>query len=441
MSGIAGLMIAQGIAVAGSDLRDSEATRALQQQGATVYQGHQASHLGAADAVVITSAMAEDNPEYLAALQRGIPVLHRSQALAWLANRERLIAIAGAHGKSTSTGMIVAALEHLKQRPSFVSGAILMDRGTSAGVGDGELFVVEADESDGSFLRYDANISLITNVDADHLEFFGSQENFEQAFVEFAGLATEYVVISADDPGAIRVTEALKHSSGRIITFGFADNATVRITDFVNGLESSYRVLIEGTEYSGRLAMPGKHNVLNAVGVIAILVTMGFAAEEAIAAVADYRGTQHRFELKGEVAGIRVIDDYAHHPTEVTATLAMVKEIAQDAKVIAIYQPKRYTRTQILAGEFAAAYEAGADFTVILDIYSAMEPVIPGVSGQTVLDQFRNPQRAVFLPDWDEAAKFVAGMAYPGDWVISFSSGDKQMIIPQVLSALEERYR
>ncbi|MGB3414344.1 MAG: UDP-N-acetylmuramate--L-alanine ligase [Microbacteriaceae bacterium] len=437
MSGIASLMIAAGIEVSGSDLRDSAATQALQGLGATVFEGHRAENLGAVDAVVVTSAMPSDNPEYLAAREQNLPILHRSQALAWLANRQRLISIAGAHGKSTSTGMMVTALEALGRYPSYVSGAILMDRGNSAGVGDDELFVVEADESDGSFLRYETDIALITNVDADHLDYFGSQENFESAFVEFAEKANELIVISSDDPGAVRVTEKLDPSAHRIRTFGFAAGADYRIVGFENGLQAQFTLRVQDTDYQGTISMPGRHNVLNAIGIVAILVELGFAPDDAISAVSGYGGTQHRFELKGEVANIRVVDDYAHHPTEVTATLAMVREIAGDARVIAIYQPKRYTRTQILAGEFAAAYENGADMTVILDIYPAMEPVIPGISGQTVLDRFEDPSRAVFLADWDEASNFVAKLAEPGDWIISFSSGDKTMIIPQVLDALK----
>lgn len=443
MSSIAQIMLQRDITISGSDLRDSEATRALTAEGAKVFEGHDAKFLSPeVDAVVVTSAMSEDNPEYLKAVELGIPVFHRSQALAWLANQERVIAIAGAHGKSTSTSMMVNALEHLGAKPSYSSGAIISDRGNNFGIGDGELFVVEADESDGSFLRYDSNISLITNVDADHLEYFGTQENFEKAFVDFGLLAQEAVVISSDDPGAVRVTQELKNAQypGNILTFGFHPDSDVVISDFVNGLSATFSITYRGETVSGRVHVPGDYNAQNAAGIITILLALGYPLQDAVASLESYGGTKHRFDLQATVNDIPVIDDYAHHPTEVIATLKMAREITGDKKVIAVYQPKRYTRTQILAKEFAEAYENGADFVVILDIYSAMEPVIPGVTGQTVLDKFGDQSRGKYISDWDEAAKFIADLAEPGDYIISFSSGDKKMIIPQILDALEDRF-
>jgi UDP-N-acetylmuramate--alanine ligase len=435
MSGIARLFLDAGYRVTGSDLRDTDAVRELREAGATVAIGHDAANVGDADTLVVTGALWQDNPEYQLALASGIPVLHRSQALAWLIGRQRLIAVAGAHGKTTSTGMIVTALRELGADPSFVNGGVIAGLDRSAASGSGELFVVEADESDGSFLLYDTAVALITNVDADHLDHYGTQDAFEDAFVTFAQRASEFVVASSDDPGTRAVTSRLKGS--RILTFGTDAGADVRVSDIGSEGPVSFTLSHAGTEHVVRLAVPGAHNALNAAGAFTVLTGLGFEAGAVIAALESFAGTGRRFELHGTVRGVRVFDDYAHHPTEVEAALQTARSVAGGGRVIAVHQPHLYSRTQLMAGDFAEAYERLADHTVVLDVYGAREDPVPGVTGALVADRFADPDHVAYLPDWQAAADHVASVAREGDLVMTLSCGDVYRIIPQILSALE----
>lgn len=436
MSGIAHLFLDAGYPVTGSDLRDTDAVRDLRAAGATVTIGHDAGNVGDADTLVVTGALWQDNPEYRHALAHGIPVLHRSQALAWLINRQRLIAVAGAHGKTTSTGMIVTALRDLGADPSFVNGGVIAGLGRSSATGAGELFVVEADESDGSFLLYDTAVALITNVDADHLDHYGTQAAFEDAFVEFAQRATELVVASSDDPGTAAVLARVRDK--RVLTFGVAAGADVRVSDIGQEGPVAFRLHHAGAEHAVRLAVPGAHNALNAAGAFAVLVGLGFEAVEAVAAIEGFAGTGRRFELHGTVRGVSVYDDYAHHPTEVEAALQTARSVVGSGRIIAVHQPHLYSRTRMMAGEFAAAYERLADHTVVLDVYGAREDPVPGVTGALVADRFRDPAHVAYLPDWQAAADHVAEVARDGDLVMTLSCGDVYRIIPQILDALEE---
>lgn len=434
MSGIARQFLESGFTVSGSDLRETDAVRELRQLGATVAIGHDAANVGDADTLVVTGALWQDNPEYQLALQRGLPVLHRSQALAWLIASRRLIAVAGAHGKSTSTGMLVTALRALGADPSFVNGGVVQNLGVSSGHGQGELFVVEADESDGSFLLYDTAIALITNVDADHLDHYGSQEAFQDAFVTFAQRASELVVASADDAGAVTVTRALRDQ--RILTFGHAADADLRILGIEAGTTVRLSLAHGDQQHSVELAVPGEHNAVNATGVVAVLVGLGYGLAEAMDAVVGFGGTGRRFELHGAVRGVRVYDDYAHHPTEVAAALATARSVVGDGRVIAVHQPHLYSRTRMMAGEFAETYERMADHTVVLDVFGAREDPEPGVTGALVADRFGDPAHVSYRPDWSEAADRVAEIAREGDLVMTLSCGDVYRIIPQIMSAL-----
>jgi UDP-N-acetylmuramate--alanine ligase len=435
MSGIAHLFLDAGYRVTGSDLRDTDAVRALREAGATVAIGHDAGNVGDADTLVVTGALWQDNPEYQYALANGIPVLHRSQALAWLINKQRLIAVAGAHGKTTSTGMIVTALRELDADPSFVNGGVIAGLGRSSATGSGDLFVVEADESDGSFLLYDTAVALITNVDADHLDHYGTQEAFEDAFVAFAQRASEFVVASSDDPGALAVTARLQDQ--RVLTFGVAEAADVRVSDVGTEGPVSFRLTYAGRDYAVRLSVPGAHNALNAAGAFAVLSGLGFDAGAVVAALETFTGTGRRFELHGTVRGVRVYDDYAHHPTEVEAALQTARSVAGGGRVIAVHQPHLYSRTQLMAGDFAEAYERLADHTVVLDVYGAREDPVPGVTGALVSERFSDPSRVAYLPDWQAAADHVAAVAREGDLVMTLSCGDVYRIIPQILDALD----
>ncbi len=439
MSGIARLFLAAGHAVSGSDRSENHNTEALRALGATVTIGHDAANLGDASALVFTTALWPDNPEYLLAKERGLPLLHRSQALAWLINKQRLVAVAGAHGKTTSTGMIITSLLDQGADPSFVNGGVIQSLGVSSNTGTGELFVVEADESDGSFLLYDTAVALITNVDADHLDHYGDHDAFDDAFVNFALNASEFVAVSSDDPGAVRVSARLDGQT--LITFGEAEHADVRLTEIAEEGPVSFTLHYKGAVYPAQLAVPGRHNAVNAAGAFAVLVGLGFDPEASLRGIELFGGTERRFELHGTVRGVRVYDDYAHHPTEVEAALQTARSVVGTGRVIAVHQPHLYSRTQMMAGEFAAVYERLADETIVLDVYGAREDPVPGVTGALVSARFDDPSKVAYLPDWQEASDFAASIAREGDIIMTLSCGDVYRIVPQLLASLEATTR
>jgi len=434
MSGIARLFLGKGYTVTGSDVRESDNILALRKLGASIAIGHDAANVGNADTVVVTGALWQDNPEYVLAQEKGIPVLHRSQALAWLIRKQRLVAVAGAHGKTTSTGMIVTGLLGLGHDPSFVNGGVIESLGVSSAGGSEDLFVVEADESDGSFLLYDTDIALVTNVDPDHLDHYGSLEAFEAAFVDFADHATELVVISSDDVGAVRVTNRL--ADRRVITFGGAASSDVRVHSIVTDGPVRFVVAWQGADYPATLRIPGKHNAINAAGAFAVLVGLGLDPAASLQSISDFGGTERRFELHGIVRGVSVYDDYAHHPTEVAAALAAARTVVGQGRIIAVHQPHLYSRTRLFAQEFADTLEAHADQTIVLDVYGAREDPEPGVTGALVADRFSDPSRVAFIPDWQDAADHLASIARDGDFVVTLGCGDVYRIVPQLLEAL-----
>lgn len=440
MSGIARLFLDAGHTVSGSDARESATTAQLRAAGATVSIGHDAANVGDADTLVVTGALWQDNPEYQLALARGVPVLHRANALHWLSRGTRLVSVAGAHGKTSSTGMIVTALHELGASPGFVNGGVIQGLGASAGYGDDELFVVEADESDGSFLLYDTAIALVTNVDADHLDHYGTQQAFEDAFARFATGASELLVASADDPGSASMLRAVRESGApSIVTFGRAPDADVQLLDVVPGDRVRFTLGFRGERVSGELAVPGEHNAVNAAGAFGVLTALGFEPARVVSALGSFQGTGRRFEQHGVVRGVAVYDDYAHHPTEVAATLATARSVVGAGRVIAVHQPHLYSRTRMMADQFAGVYESLADHTVVLDVYGAREDPEPGVTGELVSREFSDPTKVDFLPDWQSAAERVAEVAESGDLVVTLSCGDVYRIIPQILDSLGER--
>ncbi|SEC60783.1 UDP-N-acetylmuramate--L-alanine ligase [Paramicrobacterium humi] len=439
MSGIARLFLAAGHSVTGSDRSESANVQQLRDLGATVHIGHDAANLGDADTVVVTSALWPDNPEYLAAKERGVPVLHRSKALAWLIGDQRLVAVAGAHGKTTSTGMIVTGLLGLGADPSFVNGGVIESLGVSSAPGGDDIFVVEADESDGSFLLYNTAVTLITNVDPDHLDHYGSRAAFFDAFVTFADRARELVVISSDDPGAVDVTSRLEHHN--VVTFGEAEGADVRISDIAPTGPVAFTLHFRGAEYSAQLSVPGRHNAINAAGAFAVLTGLGFEPAAALESLARFGGTKRRFELHGIVGGVSVYDDYAHHPTEVAAALSAARSVIGSGRIIAVHQPHLYSRTKMFAGEFAETLEQYADHTVVLDVCGAREDPIPGVTGALVSDRFADSANVDYVPDWQDAADLTARIARDGDYVITLGCGDVYLLVPQLLAALEREHR
>lgn len=444
MSGIARMMHEAGVPVSGSDRSANYSTAALEQSGIEVAIGHDAANVGDADTLVVTGALWQDNPEYRLALSRGLPVLHRSQALAWLARGKRVVSVAGAHGKTTSTGMIVTGLKGVGADPSFVNGGIIESLGVSSGGGADDLFVIEADESDKSFLLYDTSVALITNVDPEHLDFYGSREAFMQAFVDFARGASELVVISADDPGAREVLEALRNEDGAplpaIRTFGEDEGADVRILEIDDSGPVRFAVEVDGARHEAQLSVFGRHNAINAVGALAVMTGLGLDAAASLEAVSGFGGTKRRFEFHAEIGGVRVYDDYAHHPTEVAALLDSARAVVGDGRLIAIHQPHLYSRTSLFHREFAEVLEQGADHTVVLSVDGAREDPVEGVTGELVSNDFADPSKVAYIDDWQRAADYLADLARPGDVMITMSCGTVYQIIPQVVEALRGRF-
>lgn len=435
MSGIARILLGMGHKVTGSDLRDTSNVAALRELGAEIFIGHDAKHLGNPDTVVVTSALWPTNPEYSLAKERGIPVIHRSQALAYLTSKRDVIAVAGAHGKTTSTGMIITALLALGEDPSFVNGGVIESINASSASGSGNLFVIEADESDGSFLHYDTSVALITNVDADHLDHYGTEEAFEAEFARFAQGAKSFVAISADDPGAVRVTRLIKDH--RVIRFGHSDEAQVRLFEVdASGPQVSFAIEYEANTYRAKLRIPGEHNAVNAAGAFAVLVGLGFDAAQSLKAIATFAGTERRFQLHGSRRGVAVYDDFAHHPTEVAAAIKAARAVVGDGKLITVFQPHLYSRTRLMAKEFAEALSA-SDQVVVLDIYAAREDPEPGVTGALVSDAFKNPAQVHYVPQWSDVPAVAAKLAGDGDFIMTMGCGDIYRMVPELLDALD----
>ena len=435
MSGIARILLGMGHKVTGSDLRDTSNVEALRNLGAKISIGHDAANLGDPDTVVVTSALWPTNPEYLLAQERGIPVIHRSQALAYLTSKREVIAVAGAHGKTTSTGMIITGLLELGEDPSFVNGGVIAALNASSASGTGNLFVIEADESDGSFLHYDTAVALITNVDADHLDHYGTEEAFEAEFARFAQGAREFVAISSDDPGAVRVHGLIKNH--RVISFGRDQESGVRLFDVdASGARVSFALSYEGNEYSATLNVPGEHNAINAAGAFAVLVGLGFDPKLSLAAIAKFGGTERRFELHGERRGVSVYDDFAHHPTEVAAAIKAARAVVGEGRIVTVFQPHLYSRTRLMAKEFAEAL-AASDEVVVLDIYAAREDPEPGVTGALVSDAFKNKSQVHYVPQWSDVPAVAAKLAKNGDFIMTMGCGDIYRMVPELLEALE----
>lgn len=436
MSGIARILLGMGHQVTGSDLRDTDNVAALRKLGAEVFIGHNEEHLGQPDTVVVTSALWPTNPEYLLAKKMGIPVIHRSQALAYLTSKREVIAVAGAHGKTTSTGMIVTALLGMGEDPSFVNGGVIASLKASSASGTGNLFVIEADESDGSFLHYNTAVALVTNVDADHLDHYGSEGAFEAEFARFAQGAEKFVAISSDDQGAVRVTRLIQ--GRRVIKFGQADDAEVRLHQVdASGAKVSFKIDFEGYTYSATLKVPGEHNAVNAAGALAVLVGLGFDVAKSLKAIENFGGTERRFELHGTRRGVAVYDDFAHHPTEVAAAIKAARAVVGKGKIITVFQPHLYSRTRLMAKEFAEALSA-SDQVVVLDIYAAREDPEPGVTGALVSNAFVNQSQVHYVPEWGDVAAVSAGLAGDGDFIMTMGCGDIYRMVPELLEALEK---
>jgi UDP-N-acetylmuramate--alanine ligase len=441
MSGIARIMLSRGIVVSGSDSADSALLGELAAAGARVHVGHDSANLGDADTLVVSTAIRADNPELVAARARGIRVLHRAAALASVMLGRQGIAVAGTHGKTTTTSMITTVLRRCGADPSYVIGGILAETGLGAADGGGRQFVVEADESDGSFLMLSPAAAVVTSVEADHLDNYGSLDQIKQAFAAFTRKITVggLLIACADDPGAQELAGQVP-AGIRALTYGTAVDADYLVTSIQpRGMCTALTVAGPGLagEVPLEIAVPGRHNALNAAAALAISVELGMDPAGAAAGLAAYRGARRRMELKGDADGIQVVDSYAHHPTELAADLAAAREVAAGGRVIAIFQPHLFSRTRIFAREFAAALSK-ADEIVVLDVYAAREDPEPGVTGALVADAVPGG-RAQFVPDRDSVPALAIGMAKPGDLILTMGAGDVTALGPLLISALRER--
>ena len=443
MSGIAAAYAELGVAVSGSDRADSETLRGLAAHGITTYVGHDAAHLGDARTVVVSSAIRADNVELVEAHRRGLRVWHRSAALGALMLGRTGIAISGTHGKTTTTGMLATMLIGLRLGPGYVIGSPLSTTGLSSAIGTGPTFVIEADESDGSFLQYPAALAVITNVEADHLDNWGTAEAYLAGFVTFgSGAGVELIVASADDPGARAVAERLRATGRRVVTYGEAADADVRLSDCRFDAWGAH-ALINGEPLD--LRVPGRYNLANAAAAYAVGLHLGFSDRRhraaMRAALGDFAGTHRRFEFKGEAGGVRVFDDYAHHPTEVAATLAAARPLVGDGRLVACFQPHLFSRTAEYADEFAAAL-VGADVIVTCGVYPAREDAIafPGVTGRLVSDAVAGLGREVtYVEDIADAPDAVAALVRPGDLVLTLGAGDVTTAGAPLVAAIARR--
>jgi len=442
MSGIARIMLARGVSVSGSDSADSAALRELGALGARVHVGHAAGYLGAADTLVVSSAIRQDNPELAEARRRGIRVLHRAAALASLTLGRRVIAVTGTHGKTTTTSMITTVLRETGADPGYVIGGILAATGTGAADGAGPDFVAEADESDGSFLMLSPDAAVVTNVEADHLDNYGTAAAYRASFGAFVARIAPggLLVTCADDPGARDLAARAGDLALRVRTYGESADADYRVAGtLTQGMQTAFAVHGQPGPFGKidldiRLDVPGRHNALNAAAAFATTVELGIAPRQAAGALARYGGAARRLEPKGEAGGVRVLDTYAHHPTELAADLRAARAIAGGGRVVAVFQPHLYSRTRIFAGEFGAALGL-ADEVVVLDVYAAREDPEPGVTGRLVADAVPGGA-ARYVPRMEDAPRVVAAVAAPGDLVLTMGAGDVTRLGPLVLGEL-----
>ena len=441
MSGIAKILAQRGAKVAGSDAKDSATADALRALGATVHIGHAAEHLADdATSVVVSSAIRKDNPELARAAELGIPVVHRSDALARLMDGLRPIAVAGTHGKTTTTSMLAVSLTELGLEPSYAIGGDLDAPGSNALHGDGEIFVAEADESDRSFHKYAPEVAIVLNVELDHHANYASMEEIYDSFQTFADRIVPggTLVISADHEGARELTRRVADSASvKTVTYGEAEDADVRILSVVaQGLKSEVTVVLGGEELTFTVSVPGRHYASNAVAALAAGAALGIPAAELAPALAAYTGVKRRLQLKGEAAGVQVIDSYAHHPTEMTADLEAMRAAASTSRLLVVFQPHLFSRTQELGKEMGQAL-ALADASLVLDIYPAREDPIPGVTSDLIIEAARVAGADVTpVHDKADVPEAVAGMAKPGDLVLTMGAGDVTDLGPRILDRL-----
>jgi len=457
MSGIARILLDRGGMVSGSDAKESRGVRALRARGALIRIGHDASSLdllpGGATAVITThAAIPKTNPELVEARRRGIPVVLRPAVLAKLMAGLTTLMVTGTHGKTTTTSMLVVALQHCGRDPSFAVGGELGEAGTNAHHGSGDCFVAEADESDGSLLEYTPNVAVVTNIESDHLDFFGSADAYTAVFDSFVERIAPggALVVCTDDPGAAALAERTAALGIRVLRYGSSYStpggpdhqlAATLVSWEQQGTAAVAHVKFDGEIHPlvMRLSVPGRHMALNALGALLAAIEIGATAECVLDGLAGFEGVRRRFELIGNAVSVRVFDDYAHHPTEISATLEAVRTLLEQAgtgRSIVVFQPHLYSRTKAFAAEFGRALDA-ADQVFVLDVYGAREQPITGVSGASVAEHVGVEVK--YLPDLSSVAQAVAEVARPGDVVVTMGAGDVNMLAPEIVTALQVR--
>jgi UDP-N-acetylmuramate--alanine ligase len=439
MSELARLLLTRGIPVTGSELRDWPALKALRALGATVYMQHDVSNLDGVDTVVYSTAIPADHLELAEARRRGLRVLHRSEALVAAMVGRRSVAVAGTHGKTTTTSMLTFVLQHAGLDPSFVIGGELAGAAAGAHHGTGEHFVVEADEADRSFLRYRPYVGVVLNIDADHLNTYGDLAGLTDAFVEFGRLVQGYVVTSADDERTRDLAARLRAEGRTVHTYGEAGDADLRVAELsstVSGVR--YLAYLDGKPLGElRLPVPGRHLGLNSAAAALVALRLGVPADQVAAGLAGFPGVRRRFELKGTAGGVRVYDEYAYHPTSMTAALHTLREITDGGKLIVVFQPYRVYRTRDLRAEIAAAL-ALADQVVVMEVFGPGEVREPGEGGLALADAIGLPaDRKVFVDAWDDVPAEVAGRARPGDVVVTMGAPPISLLGAELLAVLE----
>jgi len=446
MSGIARILLARGAQVSGSDAKDSRTVLALRAQGAAVAVGHDGAHLdqldGGPTAVVVSTAIREDNPELVAARDRGVVVLRRAEALAALMLDHRVACVAGTHGKTSTTSMLTVALQHCRMDPSFAIGGDLNESGANAHQGTGGVFVAEADESDGSFLYFAPSVAVVTNVEADHLDHHGTVEAYTAVFDSFLERIDPdgVLVACADDPGAAALARRAAARGLRVRPYGRTASGpgAARLVDYRPHEGGGLAVVeVDGEAVPVRVAVPGEHMAANAVATLVAALELGARRDCVLEGLAAFGGVRRRFEFKGRAAGVRVYDDYAHHPTEVSAQLAAARPVADGGRLVVVFQPHLYSRTRLFADEFGAALGL-ADEVVVLDVYGAREDPEPGVTGALVAGRVPLEEgRVHYEPSFDRVPALVAGLVGDGDVVVTMGAGDVTMLGPEIIGELD----
>ena len=455
MSGIARILLDRGALVSGSDAKESRGVAALRARGAQISIGHDPANLdllpGGPTAVITThAAIPKTNPELVEARRRAVPVILRPAVLAKLMAGHQTLLVTGTHGKTTTTSMLIVALQHSGFDPSFAVGGDLGEAGTNAHHGSGDAFVAEADESDGSLLEYTPDVAVVTNIEADHLDFFGTPAAYTAVFDQFVERLAPggALVVCADDPGATALGDRSAAMGVRVLRYGSApapDLAGALVSWEQQGTGAIAHIQLAGESHQRamRLAVPGRHMALNALAALLAAVEAGAPVEAVLDALAGFEGVRRRFELVGTANGVRVFDDYAHHPTEVRAALTALREVARQSptgrqtsetgRSIVVFQPHLYSRTKAFAREFGDALST-ADQVFVLDVYAAREQPLTGISGASIVEHVSAPVR--YLPDFSSVAAQVAASSRPGDVVVTMGAGDVTMLGPEIIAAL-----